>query len=333
MKPQRDNNFDLLRVLAAFQVAIFHAVEHLEIDSGVITEALGIFPGVPIFFVISGYLVSQSLARSDLRSYFTNRALRIFPGLWMCLAVSIAIALMAGVTFPPSEALPWLVAQMSILQFYNPDFLREFGVGVLNGSLWTIPVELQFYLALPLLALFRTRALLLIACAFVVVNQAFVAFASGMPEKLAAVSLAPWLYMFLIGVLFQRRPDMLRLLVGKLPLLLALYIACAVGLGAIGLPVIGNHINPISATMLALVVLSAAHARKISTPSDISYGLYLYHMPIINLMIEHDLTGSVSYAAIAVCASVLLAVISWRLVEKPALQCKHRLHTRQPSSP
>jgi peptidoglycan/LPS O-acetylase OafA/YrhL len=41
------------------------------------------------------------------------------------------------------------LAQLSIVQFYNPDFLRGYGVGVLNGSLWTISVELQFYVMLP----------------------------------------------------------------------------------------------------------------------------------------------------------------------------------------
>lgn len=40
---------------------------------------------------------------------------------------------------------------MSFVQFYNPDWLRGFGTGVLNGSLWSIPVELQYYVLLPFL--------------------------------------------------------------------------------------------------------------------------------------------------------------------------------------
>jgi peptidoglycan/LPS O-acetylase OafA/YrhL len=72
--------------------------------------------------------------------------------------VSVACFLASGVR-PDSAGrfLACLAAQLTIGQFYNPAFLRGFGVGVLNGSLWTIPVELQFYLLLPLLALFARR--------------------------------------------------------------------------------------------------------------------------------------------------------------------------------
>jgi peptidoglycan/LPS O-acetylase OafA/YrhL len=45
----------------------------------------------------------------------------------------------------------WAAAQLSFLQFYNPDFMRHYGTGVLNGSVWTICVELQFYVPIPLL--------------------------------------------------------------------------------------------------------------------------------------------------------------------------------------
>ncbi|MDB6087467.1 MAG: hypothetical protein JWN85_251 [Gammaproteobacteria bacterium] len=114
------------------------------------------FPGVPVFFVVSGLLVSRSYERSpSLREYYRNRALRILPGLWVCLDASVAVICIAGVaTLGPISSGDWLLwwaAQMTLFQQYQPAFLHNLGTGLFNGSLWTIPVELEFYLLLPLL--------------------------------------------------------------------------------------------------------------------------------------------------------------------------------------
>ncbi|MFZ1324637.1 MAG: acyltransferase, partial [Candidatus Contendobacter sp.] len=143
----RSNNFDLLRLLAATQVLVVHGIDHLYPDWIFLKYVLSFFPGVPIFFVISGFLISASYERNpNLWQYAQNRILRIFPALWVCLTVSIFFAMVVGrVHFPIDKTIPWLIAQATFFQFYNPDFLRSFGVGVLNGSLWTITIELQFY--------------------------------------------------------------------------------------------------------------------------------------------------------------------------------------------
>src|SRR5262245_53294221 len=91
----RTNNFDLIRLFAASQVVFHHASVHLDAAaSGPVWSALEQFPGVPIFFFISGFLISRSYeANSTLREYATNRILRIYPGLWICLAVTtLAVA-------------------------------------------------------------------------------------------------------------------------------------------------------------------------------------------------------------------------------------------------
>lgn len=80
---------------------------------------------------------------------------------------------------------------MSVVQFYNPDLLRGYGVGVLNGSVWTIPVELQYYAVLPLLYLavkaFKgTRAAwLVLAIAALAMSAAIASWASVRTGSLA----------------------------------------------------------------------------------------------------------------------------------------------------
>ena len=156
------NNFDLLRLLAASQVIYVHCVSNLDLPTGTglaswAYETLRLFPGVPIFFVISGFLISTAYerSRSGITSYFRNRFLRLYPALWTSFALSLGVLLVAGYltwSFVSSKAgLFWLFGQVTFVQYFNPSHLRDFGTGVLNGSLWTIPVELQFYILLPIL--------------------------------------------------------------------------------------------------------------------------------------------------------------------------------------
>lgn len=153
----RHNNFDLIRLLAAMQVALGHSISHLDIN--IYIPLLQYFPGVPIFFFVSGFLISLSYERSASFSiYSKNRFLRIYPALWVCLILSLVSVVLAGYEIPINLGLlKWLVAQLTWGQFYNPQFLRDYGVGVLNGSLWTIPVEISFYLIFPLICFLGNR--------------------------------------------------------------------------------------------------------------------------------------------------------------------------------
>ena len=71
----RDNNFDLVRLFAAFQVALNHSIKHLKVGDGVfvaVNDLLKLFPGVPIFFFVSGFLISRSFERNSAVSYFVH---------------------------------------------------------------------------------------------------------------------------------------------------------------------------------------------------------------------------------------------------------------------
>ncbi len=159
----RMNNFDLVRLAAAAQVVIWHAIEHFQIETNVSALwLLGSFPGVPIFFVVSGYLIASAYERNrSTVGYFSNRALRLLPGLWMCfLLTSLSIYFLHGFSGAKTNEL-WVWTISSLMGFsFTPTFLKNYGTGAVNGSLWTIPVEIQFYLVCPILLKFlgeRTR--------------------------------------------------------------------------------------------------------------------------------------------------------------------------------
>ncbi len=333
-----ENNFDLIRLLAATQVAAKHCMLHLEVDNRYI-DVLSIFPGVPIFFFISGFLIFQSYQNSgDLKKFSLNRLLRIYPALIACFIFSVLLVLATGYLQPgvlvSKPFIFWSLAQLSLVQFYNPEFLRNFGVGVLNGSLWTISVELQFYLLTPLLAyltLQRRWVWAVIASSSIVAN--FVMFfwtGNSFGPKLFSVSFLPWFYMFVLGAWLSVRADwQARLKAFSVKLSLITYLVVALLGWLAGLTVLGNEINPISYLLLAAMVFKLAYtqpelARRLLRGNDISYGVYIYHMPVVNYMVFKYWTGQPALVLTALLVTFGLAALSWFMIERPALRLKRR---------
>lgn len=343
------NNFDLVRLMAAAQVAISHSASQLKIEHAdwPLFGLISLFPGVPVFFFISGFLISKSFENNSvLKEFWLNRALRIYPGLVCCFLVSLAMVWMTGYfyTTHPSlaEVVGWVVGQLSIVQFYNPDFLRGYGAGVLNGSLWTITVELQFYVLLPLLyRLFalprvsRQRSswmLLATTLIFLGLNQAYALgaerYAEQLWHKLMGVTFVPWFYMFLTGVLFQRHFGAIHsFLAGRLlPVLVIYCVAAWVANSVVGLR-LGNSLNPLLFVALCVVTFAAAFSYtglsdRLLRRNDLSYGVYIYHMPVVNFLLVVGLSGTTQSLLVAIVSTFVLAFLSWQIVEKPALRMK-----------
>ncbi|MEJ6002164.1 acyltransferase family protein [Paucibacter soli] len=329
------NNFDLIRLMAALQVAIKHALVHMGFASQW-TELLGLFPGVPIFFFISGFLIYQSYSHSrSLGQFAINRLLRIYPALIVCFVVSVALVMFTGYlswsTLSSRSFLLWVGAQLTVLQIYNAELLRGFGVGVLNGSLWTVAVELQFYVLTPLLAWLTMRQAwcwILVLVLGAIANLVMSHWTAGFGAKLFSVSFPPWFYMFVLGAWLSTRRDwQLRLLRLHPFVLLMAYAAAGVVGRLLGWQVTGNEVNPFSYLLLAMLMFRLAYARPelsehLLGRNDISYGVYIYHMPVINLLVFHDKVGT-PWTVVAACTiTVALALASWRLIERPALRLK-----------
>jgi peptidoglycan/LPS O-acetylase OafA/YrhL len=343
----RKNSLDALRLLAAMQVAYVHAREYLTPGTppSVFTDIIALFPGVPIFFFISGFLITRSFERlQSIPEYARNRGLRIFPALWLCVALNIVMVASTGYLQTKGagigDLLTLFMAKATFLQFYNPTYMRDFGDGVLNGSLWTICVELQFYILTPILykamGLIRSRPMIVIGAVLLtslLVNRILYLL---QPEygpqvwwKLIHVSFLPWIYMFLAGMFAQRNFETLAGFISKCPAWLALgsYIAIAYVLVMVFGLQAGNGCSPLLFILLIFLILRLAYANpalahKALRGNDISYGLYIWHMPVVNQMLYFGLFGAASYLVLGLALSVALAVASWFLLEKPALRKK-----------
>lgn len=150
-------SINTLRFLAAFQVMWGHVILHLDVTTSTylgqnlietITNILRYFNGVPLFFFLSGYLNYFSIKKSkSSREFFKKKFWRIYPELWMGVIIEVFTIfvcykgrtewLQLGVFF---------FTQATIFQFWTPEFLRAYGCGTPNGSLWTIGITIQFYI-------------------------------------------------------------------------------------------------------------------------------------------------------------------------------------------
>jgi peptidoglycan/LPS O-acetylase OafA/YrhL len=329
------NNFDLLRILAALQVVYFHSIAHLGIRPGPLDRWIELFPGVPVFFALSGYLISASFERSrDLRSYVRNRLLRILPALYCVVIVTVVVAACFGVDFRTPRAVVWFVAQLAGL-IYTPGFLRSFGFGSYNGALWTIPIELQFYLVLPILYATapRRRLTAWLAGAFAVFAVVAYVYALRTPpmaevaaepiaHKLFRYSFLPHIFLFLTGVLLQRgKAHASRWIAGKGLWWLAAYVASTF----LPLPnAVGYVFGKVlmAVTVISLAFTARTLARRVLRGNDISYGVYIYHGLVINILLELGCRERPVWLPVVFALTLVLGYVSWVFVERPFLRRK-----------
>jgi peptidoglycan/LPS O-acetylase OafA/YrhL len=157
----RDNNFNLIRILAAFAVLITHGFA-LSIGTGnaePLRKSLGVTLGtiaVDVFFITSGFLITSSLMNRKHIIYFCwARFLRIFPALWLMLIITVCGIGSMLTTVHLHEYIfnnitYRYVAYCSTLfkgvVFNLPGLFHGNPYGnAVNGSLWTLPYEVKMY--------------------------------------------------------------------------------------------------------------------------------------------------------------------------------------------
>jgi peptidoglycan/LPS O-acetylase OafA/YrhL len=336
----RNNNFDLLRLYAALSVLLTHSLHHLYNDFGYIPYASITFfhelttyvKGVPVFFLISGYLISMSYTKnSDIIDYTKNRVLRIYPALIINVFIGVFILYIFGFVTFNTIFFKWLFAQLSIVQFYNLEMARGFGVGVINGSLWTISVELTFYILLPILfLLYRKRKYLIVGLFFI----SFILWIYGISSdkeiffnKLLQSTIAPYLFLFIIGMWFYvYHNKVLKYIENKFPLWVILFIVFHLSISFFDLNM-NFFIYIMKWLIFSFMLFSFAFSyrslsQKLLKGNDYTYGIYIYHMLVINVFVHLGFIGDIKYLVLVFLFTIILSLLSWYIIEKPLLKLK-----------
>lgn len=359
----RANSIGLLRLVLAFAVLVAHCwplalgrqmLGNAETMRQADVGKLAVYG----FFVLSGFLITGSALRFSLPRYLWHRALRILPGLWVCLLVTALLIAPAiayyerhtldGFWDHPQGPFQYLrstglfaMDQWTISGILN-DVPYGRGLkdgGAINGSLWTLRYEVLCYLMLAALATVsvlrqaRAAVVLLLLGLYWVVVEDFIRGDGltvrppthgalgpypvvGVFDKQLVIYLA---YVFLLGSvakLYAHRIPM----TGWLAAIAAAGLAGTMRFGAfyvVGVPLLAY-------LLLYLAVGLPRWLHPVGRKRDYSYGIYIYAFPVqqVVALLIGVRYGFVTYLAAAAAGTLVLAALSWHLVERPAMSLK-----------
>lgn len=324
-KLRMKNNFNLIRLILSLSVLFSHsppmngtprtALEYYLFEPW--GMAFGSF-AVAMFFVLSGYLITQSYNRTENFLVFSaHRILRLAPALVIAVPLSL-----------------WMFARYNHYAG-NP-------IPLANGSLWTIGWEVTCYVACALLGtagiLTKRNFNIFFAVAWLVYFS-HIGDASFFSKKVE-----PPLMFFLMGSFIATNEGELNI---KRAGLVSAFVLAAAFLQPVNfailnvfhqIPTLGDAIADWRIQMIAFIasapfvlIYLGKHARALPfIRHDISYGVYIYSWPVQEIVIyearKHgfSLTGSEVFAA-ALIPVLALAIASCRLVEEPMLRLKDLL--------
>lgn len=322
------NNFDLLRFLLAMLVCLVHTA----IFSGYaplqwLSQNLSSSAAVKAFFVVSGFLIMMSYERStSLKSYFSKRIRRIYPAYFVVIMLSAFglfwVSSKNSTDYFSIDWLRYLAANLSFLNYLQltlPGVFDANRLNAVNGALWTLKIEVLFYITAPLIAIlcrqFTALPVLILFYGLSILYTAFFLSAAQHGDALLNMELSrqlpgQWVYFMSGAFYYYYLPFVEKRIYYFLT-------------GAV-LVLLINSINPLpllepfAFSTLIIFFGLFGYIGNFGKYGDYSYGVYILHCPIIQLLLLFDgFQTRPWYFLIAVIVLTLVAAIGmWHWVEK-----------------
>jgi len=331
------NNFDLIRLILALVVFLVHSATLSKSDIFLsVAKYLNSGYAVYSFFIISGFLIFKSYENDSksLKSFFKKRFLRIYPGYFFVVVItSVLLFSISNVNFYEylNGWIKYLFANLLTLNFLQPTLPGVFEnnpIHAVNGSLWTIKLEIMFYFSVPLIGWlffkfkkFRLFIFVILYSLSVLYKEGLIEFSQGefssiyatlakqFPGQLAFFLSGAYLYYYfqhfqkyqyiylffaIVGIAVYYLKDIYVLLPFSLSIIVIYF--------ALIFPYLGNF----------------------GKYGDFSFGIYIWHFPIVQVFVYfHILEKNPIMGSIALSFSVfLVAFLSWKYIEKPFLEKK-----------
>lgn len=326
------NCFDFIRYFFAFSLVFVHfcticGIEQFWFVSG--------GTRVKAFFTLSGFLVFYSLSsKPDVRTYVEKRVRRIVPA----YAVVILFCFLVGMvltTLPLTEFLTtratwkYLAANLSFLNYLQPTLPGVFEGNpqpFLNGSLWSMKVEVAFYVSAPVVYWLMTRtnrhvvlwSVYALCFAWDMWFRYRLSVTGDETYRHLEVQLGSFIYFYAGVAMLIYFEYVMRWRRWLVPLAAVLFFG-------------RNIVEPLYfiesitfACLLVGIAYSLPFLNFLRRYDNISYGIYLYHFPVIQCAISLGLADRNIPLTFIVCLSItlVLATISWYAIEKPILKHK-----------
>jgi peptidoglycan/LPS O-acetylase OafA/YrhL len=339
-------HLDGLRAVAVYLVLLFHA--------GSATFSGG-YIGVDVFFVLSGYLVTQLLfrdvaGRGAIRfgRFYARRFRRLLPAAFVALIVTGLVYSAIGSPVDVARSVGSFKA--AFLYSTNWYFIHQskqyFGGDISTNPIlnfWSLAVEEQFYLVWPLLlggafvltrrtdAATRIRLLRVAVAAAGVGSVAWALWLRHVDLNRAYYGTDARAYQLLAGALLALTPALFATAAryrraARLASILTVLALVVLALSWVHLDAIERGIAATAITCVLIVAMQAADggpaARMLSTRpfvylGKISYGTYLWHWLVILVLVQSFHISTISTIAIAFLVATALAALSFELLEQP----------------
>ncbi len=337
----RDNNFNLIRFVAAVLVLYSHSYPLSKGPNAV--DPLGSFINmtwggiaVDVFFITSGFLITYSFfSRNNIIAFIWARLIRIYPAL---IVATLFCVFVVGLFFTTNTISDYL-SDPQTLKYFRRNATLFSGVkyelpgvfasnpyaNAVNGSLWTLPYEIKMYTYLAIIAFtlmyaqkwLGKRSLFITFLSIAVVSVAantvnhFILFTS--------VEFVRLFSMFFIGVAFYIFRE--HIFLSSRLFLLALVV--------LSLSTINKDLFFVTYSVLLpylvfyIAYIPAGSVRKYNKVGDYSYGMYIYAFPVQQSIAAIIPNVSVTnMIVIAFVITLILAVVSWHLIEQNFLKMK-----------
>jgi peptidoglycan/LPS O-acetylase OafA/YrhL len=317
-------------------------------------DILALFPGVPLFFMVSGFLITDSYFNSKtIKEYFFKRGLRIYPALFLNILI-LEFAMYIGGNMSDNnisffEYIIYILGYMSTavmgigstliglkgVDIYHFDAFFSFYP---SGVLWTLAIELSFYLLLPFVLYFKKsyKVVILTILSFLSIYITFFIDYTQSENfnaimKLLTISILPYFWIFAIGI-FMRLfwKNIQKFFIGYGIYYLIIYLVFS-SFMLYFTDTLGNYKTElylstiIQTILMAFAMFSMAFSYthiKFNRKTDLSYSTYLYHMLIVQILIGFGVMNSWYLYFIVIGATFCIAYLSWTYIEKPMLKFK-----------
>jgi peptidoglycan/LPS O-acetylase OafA/YrhL len=336
---RENNNFDLIRLIAALAVIFGHSF-FLFPTNGYTDPVTKLFDNdysgslaVYVFFFLSGIFITSSFDRSNSPvKFILARVFRIWPALIICILITVFII---GPVFTDRSLADYFTAGQTWKYLINNIIMFRFEhvlTGVfsnnffnisVNGSLWTLPTEIMCYFIVfitGLLGLLKRKVyVIIVLMAFYLIrhNHYFI----NLFEQAANIR---QLQFFLFGMLsYAFRKYFI--------------IDYKIGLAIIGSCLVAHAVNFFGVLWLSYIALiysmlllaTTGLFKKIKLPGDYSYGIYIYGF-LIQQIIAHFFPKLTSYPSmlITIPLTCIIGSVSWYFIEHPAIKIAKKLSVK-----